>query len=340
VNGRAFIRLRTLVSPLVFVAIAFTTRVLQAAEPDRTGNVVLTVRACPDPFEAALRQVLAIELGELLEEPRAGNEGLESIDIACESAAARISAQSAGGERVVHNDLPFDEFPGDAAPRAVALAALEALRAVDPTLTERIDAQRKRAPAVAPTPLKPAPPPPVANPTEPPNPTTPPFTRLLLGGVTRFFLGAPVTTAFGARLELSRRFAAPWDVGLELEGVFARRSVALGTVDGRLFSGALWFGARAGGPAWSATAALGGRFGAVLLSGTPDEPARGHDKTRFFAGPLLVLRGDGATGPLALALVAESGVAIAGAEGLAGGESALGFAGVWLALSANAGVRF
>jgi hypothetical protein len=164
--------------------------------------------------------------------------------------------------------------------------------------------------------------------------------RVLAGGVARVALGEPRTTTFGARLELSRRFAAPWDAGIDVEGARAERLVDLGEVEIRLFSAAAWFGARAGGSGWSATAGLGGRVGVSELSGAPGARARGHDALRPFAGPLLFARGDGALGQLALALVLEGGLVAVGAEGLAGGAEVIGLTGGFVAASANAGVRF
>jgi hypothetical protein len=158
--------------------------------------------------------------------------------------------------------------------------------------------------------------------------------------VARLFLGDPRSAAFGVRIELSRRFGGPWDAGLDFEGALARRSVELGTVDARLLSSAAWFGARAGGAARSATAALGSRFGLVELSGSATGVARGHRVTRAFGGPLLLLRADAATGQVALALVLEGGLAGVGAEGVAGGTPALTIGRGWLAASANAGIRF
>jgi hypothetical protein len=332
---------------MVLIVLALRSALASGAEPEREEKVALLVSACPAPFEVSLRQILAIELGNLLDGARpAEAPERESIEIACEAETARVSARSAGGDQVAHNDLRFDAFPGDAAPRAVALAAVEALRAVDPTLTERLEAQRDKertdaspAPAASVTEAKPHTLPAVNAPAPTPA-ATPAFTRVMLGGVARVFLAEPTTTMFGARLELSRRFGPPWDTGLELEATFGHRRVSLGTVEATLASTAAWFGARAGGHAWSATAALGGRIGLASLRGAPGGEAQGHQATRAIAGPLLVIRGDGLVGGLALALILESGFAAAGAVGTAGGETAMALDGVWLSASANAGLRF
>jgi hypothetical protein len=334
------------------LAFSLPARPLAAAEPEREKKVALAVRACPEPFESPLRRILAIELGSLLDETRsAASRELESIEIVCETETARITARSAGGVEAVHNDLRFDAFPGDAAPRAVALAALEALRAVDPTLTERIEASRANTdPDIVPSravSARRAPPPPPARrenaespARESPGVRAPAFVRVILGGVARSFLGDPRTTSVGARLELSGRFAAPWDAGFDLDATFARRKVSLGAVHATLLSTAAWFGPRAGNATWSATAGVGARIGLALLRGAPENRAHGHDSARPVGGPMLVARADGTVGAAALALTLEGGLVLAGAEGLADGRPVMGYTGGWVAVSSNAGLRF
>lgn len=327
---------------LLFLALVATTAL--GAEPERTDKVGLAVAACPEAFDASLRRILGIELGGLLEVGGAANSpGREWLEIRCESDVARVTAHDARGERDVQNDLSYDAFPGDAAPRAVALAALEALRAVDPTLTERIEAERAKQaapePAAAPVTTPKAEPKPPAKPPEPRPRRT--FTRVLLGGTARFYFGGAETTAAGIRSELSFRFALPLDLGFDIEGSFARHRVSLGSVEGRMLSMAAWLGPRAGNDTWSATAALGGRMGVSALSGSATPAAaHAHDVTRAAGGPMLLLRGDGAVRALALALVLEAGYAAIGAEGLSGGAAAIGFDGAWLAVSASAGIRW
>jgi hypothetical protein len=329
------------------LAISLSARPLLAAEPGREQKVALSISACPEAFDSSLRRILAIELGELLAEaPSTASKELESIDVACEAEMARITARNLGAGEVAHNDVRFDAFPGDAAPRAVALAALEALRAVDPTLAERIEAQKAKAnPDAVPSVPVSAPRATPAQPTPSERSSSTPleseaFTRLVLGGLVRAFLGAPATTSVGARLELSRRFAAAWDAGFDVDGTFAQRKVNLGEVHAMLLSTAAWFGLRAGSVTWSATAGLGGRIGVALLRGAPGNAARGHDSARPVGGPMLLSRGDGAIGPMALALTLEAGLALASAEGLAGGAPVVGYRNGWIAVSSNAGVRF
>jgi hypothetical protein len=141
-------------------------------------------------------------------------------------------------------------------------------------------------------------------------------------------------------VELGLRFPVRWDLGLDVEGVLARRSVELGAVEARLLSTAAWLGARMGSGAWSLTAALGGRIGLAALRGSPDAATRGQRVMRPWAGPVLVARGDGAADPVAFAVMVEGGYAASGAEGLAGGARALGVSSGWVAASASVGVLF
>jgi hypothetical protein len=337
------------------LALTLGTEVAPAAERKEQPKVALRVSSCSQLFETALRQMLAIELGNLLDDARPDDApNHESIEIACEAESAKISAHSVAGDQVAHNDLRFDAFPSDAAPRAVALAALEALRAVDPTLTERLAAQRaeartnaapdmpKSATATNP-PLKATARPsasPAAEKAAPSRASTDlPVTRFTVGGGARRFASAPATTLLGVRLELSRRFSAPFDAGLDLDGAMSRQRLVLGTVEARLLSTAVWLAARVGSGAWSASAGLGGRAGLVQLQGAPDLEARGHRVLRPLVGALALLRADGAVGTIALAIAGEGGYALVGAQGLVSGAPALRLDGLWLAISANAGVR-
>jgi hypothetical protein len=345
VTRALFVSLRRVAAAPVVLSVVLGATTATAAEPERTDKVGLAVDACSAAFDASLRRILRIELGGLLDDGSAPNTppGREWIEIRCESELARVTAHDARGERDVRNDLSYDAFPGDAAPRAVALAALEALRAVDPTLAERIEAERAKQPPPEPAAAevvapKAEPKPPAKSP-EPDR--APMFMRVLLGGTARFYFGDAQTTAAGLRSELSFRFGIPLDLGFDLEGSLARSRVVLGSVEARMLSLGAWVGPRAGNDVWSATVALGGRIGVAGLSGSATPPgARAHDVTRAAGGPMLVLRGDGAVGSFAFALVLENGYAVVGAEGLSGGAAAIGFDGAWLAVSANAGVRW
>lgn len=335
-----------------------TLLVLQlAAAESKAPTVGLRVSSCSQPFEAALRRMLRIELGTLLEDENRATA--ETIEVACSAETAEISAHSAASGQVAHNDLRFDAFPSDAAPRAVALAALEALRAVDPALAERLAAQEAEAqanragsgPTTSPSSQPPGQPSPERDPETPaesapltiapalPASTSRPVTRVTVGAVARHFVSAPATTLLGGRLELSHRFRVPLDVGLDVEGAMGRQRVKIGTLEAQLLSTSAWLAVRAGGGEWSASAGIGSRAGVAYLQGAPVFGARGHQVTRPVVGALALLRADGALGMVAMAIAGEGGYAVAGAQGLASGAVALRLDGFWLALSVNAGVR-
>lgn len=329
---------------LLAAALFFTWRAAHA-EPASGEKVTLSIE-CEPIFATELRRIVRLELGGLLHEGPWSDAGPQGqLEVRCERELARVSARDARRVQQANNDLRFDAFPGDAAPRAVALAAVEALRAVDPTLSARIQAQRTAAAADVRTA------PPAAAPPVEPIPARPAvrdrreaaraWSRISLGPVVRQFVFQPATTAWGARVELSRHSSVPIDYGFEVEGALVERSVELGTIDMRLVSAAAWTGLRAGRADWSFTAGAGGRFGIVQLQGSSPAPAvEARQTSRFWAGPFAVARVDAAFGALALALAVEAGWAVAGAEGLSQGAPVVGARGAWLSLSLNPGIRF
>jgi hypothetical protein len=318
------------------------------AQAESVGDeqVELHMLACEPAFAAELRRIVRLELGGLLYEGEAGGSAERGrLEVRCESNLARVSARDARRTQQANNDLRFDAFPGDAAPRAVALAAVEALRAVDPTLSARIDAQRTAAAAEErkTTPRERTPT--TSRPTTPAPPVRPEaargWTRIGLGPVVRHFPSDPQMTLWGAHVELNRRSPLPVDYGLDLEGAVFERSVDLGAIDVRTLSAAAWIGWRAGLSDWSFTAGAGGRVGIAELEGSSRDPTvEAHHTARIWSGPLAILRGDAGFGVFSPGLVLEAGWALAGAEGLAGGATVAGARGVWLALSLNPGIRF
>jgi hypothetical protein len=329
----------------LLAASAVTGRSAQA-EPTGEQKVELRVFACDPAFEAELRRILRLELGELLYEgPADETREQGQLEVRCEPELARVSARDLRRAQQADNDLRFDAFPADAAPRAVALAAVEALRAVDPTLAARIEAQRSAVAAKAPA-LQPSPTPSAEPVAAPPAAAARPeaaraWTRVLLGAVVRHFASDSRTSVWGARAELSRHSPAPLDYGFDLEGALSERDVELGAIDVRLFSAAAWIGWRAGRGDLSFTGGAGGRAGIANFEGSSPDPAvEANHVSRLWAGPLAFARGDAAFGAFSLAVALEAGWAVAGAEGLSQGASVVGARGAWLALSLNPGIRF
>lgn len=329
----------------LLVASVVTGRTARAESADGD-KVELRTFACEPDFEDELRRIVRLELAGLLYEGSASEASVhEQLEVRCEPELARIEARDARGGQHAANDLRLDAFPPDAAPRAVALAAVEALRAVDPTLAARIEAQRT-ADASQPQVLPPQRPSiaerTATRPAAPVSPTAArAWTRVLLGVVVRRFVADPNTTVWGARAELSRHLPSPLDFGFDLEGALSERSVELGAIDVRLLSTAAWIGWRAGRGDWSFTGAVGGRAGVANLEGSSQDPAVVASETwRVWAGPLAVARADGGFGDFSLALALEAGWAAAGSEGLSQARTVVGVRGAWLALSLNPGIRF
>jgi hypothetical protein len=304
-------------------------------ERERAPEVGLTVEDCAEPFESALRRILRIELGELLDEggPSA-NSDRDWLEIRCRGQAADVRARSRRGDQVVDNNQRLDAFPGDAAPRAAALAAIEALGAIGPSLSERIEArhtrgkplerraetQRAKAPGV--------------------DRERREWTQVGIAATTRLFLSKPGLLAWGGRVEVVRRLSLPLALGIDIEGAWARRGVDLGELSARLLSSGLWTGVSRGDSVFSGSLGVGGRLGLTELAGAPgNSEVRGHRVVRGWVGPMLVGRIDAGTGALVAAAALESGFAAAGAEGLSGASSALVVRGGWLALSLAFGIR-
>jgi hypothetical protein len=141
----------TLVAGMTGAAGAATTR----------GTVVIDAAACPSVSEAAIRRIVAIEIGDLLaERGEIPSAGANRLSLACDGAAARLVARRAGGDPPIERALPLADFPGDAAPRALALAGVEMLAALDPAVRERVQIRQTPPPAPAMPPRAPIVPPP------------------------------------------------------------------------------------------------------------------------------------------------------------------------------------
>ncbi len=298
-------------------------------------RVVLEVGGCPEVSSPALRRIVAIEIGDLLVSPNETVSGdTDHVAIACAGAVAHVRAEGPGRPRQLERALPLDDFPGDAAPRALALAAIEMLAALSPDVRERIEArQRPRAPAPAPTPT---------TTTAAPAPPRGPSWLVGASGVRRTFLSAHGATAWGARLGLERALGARWELGADGELVSGTTPSSLGNLTTTLASAGAFVGVHGGGPRVAGGLALGGRVGGAWLAGHPTDPeatTQGRS-SRPWGGPLVAARLRGTLGPLSLQLGAELGFALGSAQGSVDGATAVTVGGPWLALSAGLGVWF
>jgi hypothetical protein len=310
-----------------------------AADRGEAARVALDMIDCQRTLEAEVRRIVGIEIGDLLLEPDALAGGsFDRLSIRCEGELARIEAARAGHDDHLARTLRLAEFPGDAAPRALALAGIEELAAFSPAVRQRIQQRRPSAPV------------PIAragqqardgdSTREPePNPGAP--WRLEVAAITRAFLRSDGLVAFGGGLGVDRGVGPHALARLDLDLGEGSRTVSLGEVHGLQASGGLAAGARFGGSSFSAALALGARFGIVRLSGAPANAVTVGAATvvRAWGGPLAMVRASAGVGPMSATLSVEAGVALVGAEGLADSAVALVARGPWVAASLGIGIR-
>ena len=139
---------------LFWIAAAGAARAADA--PVAARPVALFVGACPGVNETALRHMVAVEIGERL--VTAGDPTPPNADrviVSCRAQLARIEAGDPGSPRHAERTLSLVQFKGkgDSTTRALALAALELLTALD-----------RPPPPSAPAPPAPPPPPPRPDP--------------------------------------------------------------------------------------------------------------------------------------------------------------------------------
>jgi hypothetical protein len=293
-----------------------------AAAANTEGRFVLDAKACPGVPEAAIRRIVAIEIGDMLIQPGADPGAADRLIIRCDGDVAAVEAAAAGGAVRVVRSIALRDFPGDAAPRALALAGLEALAAQSPAVRERIEARRAPPPAAV-----------EAGPTAPaPGAARAPASRLGLSLVWRTFPADDGISAWGGRFDWTRDVGARWEVALDLEVDGARRATPLGQASALLVSVGAFGGLRAGGPALHGVFGLGLRAGGARLAGDPmgTSGVQGASVVRPWLGPALSARMRARLGPIGAAVLAEAGFAARGAEGLAQGDTVIAVSGPWV----------
>ena len=245
----------------------------------------------------------------------------------CQEGVARLAARGAGGGQPIERELRLAEFPGDAAPRALALAGVEMLAALDPAVRERI--QIRQSPAAAPAPEPPA----RAD-------RSVAAVGIAISAVRREFLGSEGFGGWGGRIDLDRGFGQRFVVGIDVEMDGGSTTVALGEARALLVSAGAFGGLRAAGARLAGSLSLGARVGLASLEGTPagGAGATGGQALRPWWGPAIAARGWIRTGPIGFVAAIEAGVAARGARGLADGSTVLAVEGAWLL--AGLGVRF
>ena len=348
------------------------------ARADDLRRVELELVACPLIAEAEVRRVIAIEIGDLLVSAREPvPPDADRMTIQCEGGVERIDVVAKGRDQPLRRTIRFADFPGDAAPRALALAAIEVLAALSPALRQRIENRRGSGAATetngtdprkpdgsapasessselkAEAPKSRAQPNGQADQEEPPRtgrmskPTAsgtrvlpvPLFSRVGVAALYRWFPALGVS-GVGGKLDVDREVLKNLNLAVDIEAFEESKSVTQGNVHGLL--GSLGAFAGFGGPGTWGAVAVGGRLGVAHLEGDPTagSTVTGGQVLRPWAGPALALRGFANMGSLSLELSAEAGVALSSAQGLAAGSAQIGASSSWLSLSVGPGLRF
>ena len=305
-------------------AVATAGAAAQAAQ----ATVALDTAACPAIPEAAIRRIVGIEIGDLLAEPGDVPAGGNRLAMICQEGVARLAARGAGGGQPIERELRLAEFPGDAAPRALALAGVEMLAALDPAVRERI--QIRQSPAAAPAPAPPA----RAD-------RSVAAVGIAISAVRREFLGSDRDSAAGAAASISTGDSASGSSSGSTSRWTAEvrpsRSARRARCSCRRARSAAC-GRRA--RAWPARCRWARASGSRRWRGRP-RAARARPAVpalRPWWGPAIAARGWIRTGPIGFVAAIEAGIAARGARGLADGSTVLAVDGAWLL--AGLGVRF
>jgi hypothetical protein len=310
------------VAAILAIVAAWGGRSAVAGEGSSERRVVLTITGCPAGAEPAIRRMVGLEIGDLL--AQAGEEA-DRLTLVCTGDRALVEASGPGRPWQFDRDLRLSEFPADAVPRVLALAGVEMLAALSPAVRRRVGAG-----AGAREPEEP----PVAR-----DPAVPPAWRADASLVWRGFPGDNGLSLWGGRGRVGREMGERLSLGVDLEAASGSRSVDLGQVRGVLVSAGGFLGVHAGGRDLFTELALGGRIGIAHLAGDPGATNVGDRVSRVWGGPALSLRLWAGRGRLALVFCGESGVALRGAEGLAGGAAAARVGSLWASLALGVGIR-
>jgi len=322
---------------LTVLLVAVAARSAEASDGSKGGlprRVALDVSACPDVPASAVRRIVAIEIGDLLVGPNETVSGdTDRVVIACTGSLAQVRADGPGRPSALERALALDDFPGDAAPRALALAAIEILAVLSPDVRERIEARQR--------PRTTAPAQPVVNaPASPaPTPRRAMFAVVASAVYRTFFTSHPIA-AWGGRLGFRYDLGAPWEIGADGEVANASTSGTLGSISSTLASGAAFLGVRGGGPHLTGGLGLGGRAGIARFEGHPGQGVIGEHASHPWGGPMLAAGARASVGHVGLELAAELGFDLGKANGTEENRTVVTIGGPWLALSAGIGFRF
>jgi hypothetical protein len=303
------------------------------------GRFALEVKACPKLSTESVRRILGIEVGDLLlaESGGAPTQG-DRLTIRCSGSFAWVEASGQEGSAPAEQVVSLDDLPGDAAPRALALAGLELLATLSSAVRARMASKHEAPPPLAIAVV--ATPEPGAASTAPTASTR--ETRIGLAGTWQLFPAEHGPSAWGGQVYVRSTVGDAWLLSADAEVAGARNQVpSLGETGALLLSCGAWFGLRGGGGRLGASLGLGGRLGAVRLSGDSADSARVTGATVWhpWGGPMATAGILGRAGRLALSLRAELGYSLVEANGLAGGATAIAIRGSWVAIMLGGDIR-
>jgi len=328
---------------LLALAVAFTATFPSRAfcEPAGSkGRVVLDIKVCGGPSSEEVRRIVGVEIGDLLvEAAEPAPSTADRLVIRCADTMAWVEATSQAGGKSVDRTLRLDDFPGDAAPRALALAGIEILASLSPAVRERV--------SVRPAPRSEATPAPSATVDVPQSrPSTEdnrhPL-RLDVAGLWRTFSVAHGASAWGGRIGLNQEFGQHWQLAADVDAAgTSTTGTAIGQARALLVSGGLLLGVHAETQNLGVGVSLGGRIGLAHLAGDSNGRAdiAATSVARAWGGPVASLAAFAGVGPLGLIMVVEAGRSLFTSEGLANDQPVLSVGGNWLAVAVGAGFLF
>ncbi len=294
------------------------------------GRFALEIKACPKVPTESVRRILSIEIGDLL---LAAADGMRAesdrLTIRCAGDFAWVQAAGQAGSASFEQIVSLDEFPGDAAPRALALAGLELLATLSSTVRARMASKHNASPPLTTSVVG-------TSETGPASAGSTRETHIGLAGTWRWFPAAHGPSAWGGQVQARSMVGRMWQLAADAEVAGARNQVAsIGETSALLLSCAASASVHGGRGTIRTTLGLGGRFGFARLAGDSADPANITGATVWhpWGGPMVTAGALGRFGRFALGLSAEVGRSLSEANGLAGGVTAIAVRGSWVALS-------
>lgn len=318
----------------VWLAANVSIAVAEESTSPTKGHVQLDVEGCSAVPTVLVRRVVGIEIGDLLlDEAHGGATDAERLSIRCAGNVAAVEAHGPSGEAPSERLLQLDDFPGDAAPRALALLGVELLAARSAAVRERIlRRQTGASPAVETVVAAPIPPPaPVAR-----------GMQMGAAGVWRSFVQQAGASAFGGRLEVGVGATRRGLLSADIEVAVGSKDVPnVGQTTALLLSSGVAFRLFVERGRLRADVGLGGRIGMVRESGSSADPANVSVSSfvRPWGGPMLNASLATTLGRLAFKLGGEAGWSLSSVDEIAAGATAIAVRGPWVALSLGADLR-